>query len=150
MKAKKNWVEMSTPKDLDDLKKQHDKMVAEHGEPKQSFITIPQVCDSVENLVVFIFNGALRLMQVRSIGSNCNMIEINTSKELNEKLKDIPENKDTWDYIYDIIPPCFMRQTIRAEAVDGGDSKLIVITRLDTSEGMKMAQDFVKKVGLIS
>ena len=147
MQEEKKWVEVKHPKDLDDLKKQHDEMVAEHGEPKCERIIFDTICPDKEELVALIFQGALQIMRIRKIGSKCNEILIRTSDELNEQLKDIPENEDTWDYIYSMIPPCFMKRTIRIFGSDGSNY-LMVITDLDVPEGKKMAEDIVKHLGL--
>ena len=61
-----------------------------------------------------------------------------TSEELNEKLRDIPENDAVFDELWKSVPPYFMRKSIRR--VDETGSYFVVLGDRDSQE----AKDDIK------
>lgn len=46
-------------------------------------------------------------------GVNFDGMSFKVSEELDEKLRDIPENQPTFDKLYECVPPFFLQQSVR-------------------------------------
>ena len=136
---------------MDNYKRLKNKIEADakkHGGIKDTCVTFNEQCDNVDDLIQYILIAGINILKGKKAGIHCNKIMLKTSKELNNKLKDIPENQGTWDKIYKEVPPCFMARTMRIESQEDDNCYLQVFTDLNSVEGKKMANLICKNLGL--
>lgn len=131
------------------IKKEMETEAKEHGEPLDKFITIPNVCKDVDEFINMVWLAGIQVIKASQNGLICDKILLHTSNELNEKLKDIPENDGVWKRIYKEFPPCILYRTMRIDNVeDPNDHHIIIFTDVRSKEGKKQAKqlfnDFAK------
>ena len=126
------------------LKKEIEKERKKHGGIKDMFATIDGICKDVDE---FIDNVLYLGFSVIKQDVDCEKIFLKTSRELNEKLKDIPENKEVWERIYNEIPACLMHHTFRGENPDdANDSFIMVFTDLKSEGGKRQSKSIRKQL----
>lgn len=117
------------------------------GRQLQIDVTVGTVDDFIEILKY----SSLIILKAFKEGESCDSISIQTTKELNEQLADTPDNEKTWNKIYESIPSCILRFTMRVFPVDDktdDDYAMIVYCDLNSKEGKEMANGLIKKLGL--
>jgi hypothetical protein len=112
------------------------------GKVKDKYATVNGVCEDVDD---FINNVLLIGYNLIKKGVDCEKIVLKTSKRLNEKLKDTPENKLVWERIYKEIPTCIMHHTFRMENIDDGDDTSIIVFTDFNSKGGKEQSKSIKR-----
>lgn len=65
------------------------------------------------------------------------------TRELNDMLIDIPENKDNWDRLYAGVPDLFLGATIRRQNLNDPDD-CVIIVKHHTDLNSQEAKNFVK------
>lgn len=104
---------------------------------KKGFLTLENVIENVDEFISAVLYLGYTLIMKGLDGE----IVLKTSKELNEKLKDIPENDAVWEKIYKNIPECILYRTARIEQVDDNNNTgIMIITDFKSEEGRKQVK----------
>ena len=132
----------------EEIKKETKKLEKVHGPQLDGAVTVKGILNDVDDLIRAVWVCGPEFYGLINHGVKCDKMFFKTSKELNEKLNDIPENDEVWKKIYEETPECFLRNTMRVynPTDENAETGIAVFPDL-SSEGQEQAKQILKFLG---